>query len=91
MAVTTTTLGFKKPDGNELFKLGDNAISDNAQKAEDVLQGVLGRLGQAEADIDAGNGSGSGLTADPMNPGLYFRADVSPLTADPANPGLYTL
>ena len=91
MAVTITPLGFKKPDGNELIRGGDNAISDNAQKAQDVLNGVLGRLGQAEANINAGQGGGGvGLTEDPDNPGTYFMAATSPITADPVTPGLYT-
>ena len=36
MAVVTTPLGFQKPDGNELVKQGDNVISVNAQKAQDL-------------------------------------------------------
>jgi hypothetical protein len=90
MAVALTSLGFKKPDGNELFKQGDNVIADNAQKADDILAAVNVRLGLAEANIDAGSGYGPGLSEDPLNPGTYFMADESPITPDPENPGLYT-
>lgn len=37
MAVETTPLGFKKPDGFELVRSGDNVIAENAQKADDLL------------------------------------------------------
>lgn len=104
MAVALTSLGFKKPDGTELFRQGDNVIADNAQKAEDLIQARIAaqlaaaaalaatnaRLGVAEANIQAGNGNGPGLSEDPLNPGTYFMADDSPITADPLNPGLYT-
>lgn len=89
MAVTTTPLGFKKPDGNELVRGGDNVIADNAQKAQELFASTLGRLGQAEANIQGGLGSGPGLSEDPLNPGTYFIADASPLTEDPLSPGLY--
>ncbi len=49
MAIVTTPLGFKKPDGNELANNGDNVISDNAQKAEDRHQEARGRLDLVEA------------------------------------------
>lgn len=41
MAITTTPLGFKKPDGNELVKGGDNVIADNAQKSEDYISSLI--------------------------------------------------
>lgn len=44
MAVEVTPLGFKKPDGNELFKKGDNVISDNAQKAQDLIADLQSRF-----------------------------------------------
>lgn len=50
MAVETTALGFKKPDGNEPFRGGDNVISANAQTAEERHQEDRGRLGEAVAD-----------------------------------------
>lgn len=90
MAVTITALGFQKPDGYELVRNGDNAISANAQTAQEVLAGVLSRLGQAEANINAGNSNGPGLSEDPANPGTYFISNMSPLTPDPVTPGLYT-
>jgi hypothetical protein len=37
VAVEVTPLGFKKPDGSERVRDGDNVISDNAQKADDLL------------------------------------------------------
>lgn len=97
MAVEETPHGYRKPDGNELFKSGDNVISHNAQKSEEhvaslnaSLAALQGRMGQAEANINAGMGGGPGLTEDPLNPGTYFMADDSPITEDPDNPGLYT-
>jgi len=97
VAIVTTPLGFKKPDGNELFRNGDNVIADNAQTAQDILAAhaaaaaaLAARVGQVEADVDAGSGTGLGLAADPDSPGLYFFSDGSPIEADPDNPGLYT-
>lgn len=90
MAITTTPLGFQKPDGNERVKQGDNVISDNAQKSQDLIAAAFSRLGQAEANISAGNGTGPGLSEDPLNPGTYFMANASPITPDPVTPGLYT-
>ena len=91
----TTPLGFVKPSGSDLFKNGDNAISTNAQKADTLIragqtadQELAGRIGVAEAKIDAGAG-GVGLSEDPSSPGLYYFAGPT-ITADPANPGLYT-
>lgn len=89
MAVEITPLGFKKPDGNELFKKGDNVISDNAQKAQDLHASTLGRLGAAEAALNAGAG-GVGLSEDPLNPGFYYFAGPS-FAADPADPGYYLI
>ena len=58
MPVTTTPLGFKKPDGNELVRGGDNVISDNAQKAEDLIAAtqtaasvLAGRVNTAESAV----------------------------------------
>lgn len=84
-----TPLGFKKPSGQDLIRAGDNAIADNAQRAQDLLSSTLARLGQAEANIQGGLGDGPGLIEDPMNPGTYFMTDTSPITEDPAHPGLY--
>lgn len=49
MAVTTTPLGFQKPDGNEAVKNGDNVITANAAKAEELHQDARGRLTVIEA------------------------------------------
>jgi len=51
MAVTTTPLGFKKPDGNELARNGDNVIADNAQVAQDILGDALPKLASATAAV----------------------------------------
>jgi len=48
MAITTTPLGFQKPDGNEAVRNGDNVIAANAQKAEDRINEDRGRLGLIE-------------------------------------------
>jgi hypothetical protein len=97
VAITTTPLDFKIPDGNELVRGGDNVIGHNAQRASDLLAATqaqlaaaLNRLGQAEANIKGGLGTDIGLSEDPLNPGTYFMADTSPLTEDPTSPGLYT-
>ena len=90
MAVETTPLGFKKPDNNEMVKFGAHYMTLNAQRTEELLGNALGRLGQAEANIQGGLGSGPGLHEDPDNAGMYFMAETSPLTEDPASPGLYT-
>ena len=96
MAVTTTPLGFKKPDGNELVRGGDNVIADNADKAEEVIAAIRGRLNVAEIKLAAGGGGGTGsgapTVADPDNEGLYFLADTqpaAPVQPDPDNEGLY--
>lgn len=89
MAVTTTPLGFQKPDGYELVRDGDNAISANAQKSQDLIAAAQGRIGVAEAKISAGAG-GPGLSADPDNAGLYFFAGPT-ISPDPANPGFYLI
>lgn len=89
MAITTTPLGFKKPDGNELVKGGDNVIADNAQKSEEILAPALARIGLAEAALNAGAG-GPGLSADPLNPGLYYFAGPT-ITPDPDQPGFYLI
>lgn len=44
MGMTTTPLGFKKPDGNELVRGGDNVIADNAQRAQDLLAGLSSQV-----------------------------------------------
>lgn len=63
MAITTTPLGFKKPDGNEPVRGGDNVIADNAQKAQDLIQSVSSRLLMIENGAVA-----SGIMPDPLDP-----------------------
>lgn len=76
MAIEVTPLGFKKPDGQEAVRGGDNVIADNAQTAQDHIASLRSRLALAEARIGTGGGDGTGtgstLTEDPDNPGLYF-------------------
>lgn len=70
MAVTTTPLGFKKPDGNELVRGGDNVIADNAQKAQDLLGPALPKIAILErAAFEAG---AIPLIEDPADPGFYI-------------------
>lgn len=88
MAVDETSLGFRKPDGNELFKNGDDVISHNAQRAQDLIAANQAAIGLAEAKINAGAG-GPGLSADPDRPGLYYFAGPT-ITPDPINAGLFT-
>ena len=44
MAVEITPLGFKKPDGNELLRQGDEIISDNAQTSQDLIAELQARF-----------------------------------------------
>lgn len=87
MAVEITPLGFRKPDGNERVKTGDNDIAHNAQTAQELIAANQARIGVAEAKINAGAG-GPGLSEDPDNAGLYYFAGPA-FAADPARPGLY--
>ncbi|YCK81228.1 SGNH/GDSL hydrolase family protein [Arthrobacter sp. D3-18] len=48
MAITTTPLGFQKPDGNEPFRQGNDVISANAQKAQDLIAADKARLALLE-------------------------------------------
>lgn len=49
MAIETTPLGFQKPDGNEPVRNGDNVITVNAAKAEELHQDARGRLTAIES------------------------------------------
>ena len=51
MAIETTDLDFKKPDGNELVKGGDNIIAHNAQRSQDLIAALQTRL---PANFDGG-------------------------------------
>lgn len=44
MAVEETPLGFKKPDGDEPVRGGDNVIAHNAQKAQDLIEDLQSRF-----------------------------------------------
>ena len=76
MAVTVTPLGFKKPDGNERVRDGDNVISDNAQKSQDLISAAQTDInGHAIriASIESAVGVGGGLLMeDPADPGFYI-------------------
>lgn len=76
MAVDLTPLGFKKPDGNERVRDGDNVISDNAQKADDLISedrvtisGHAVRIASIESAVGVGGGL---LMEDPSDPGFYI-------------------
>lgn len=73
VAVEITPLGFKKPDGGELVRGGDNVIADNAQKAQDLLGNALPRLAAVElAAFAAGDLI---MIEDPADPGFFILAD----------------
>ena len=59
MAIAITPLGFKKPDGNESIRNGNDVISDNAQKSQELLQ-------EARANI-ANLLVAGGFSGDPLN------------------------
>jgi hypothetical protein len=54
VAIETTPLGFKKPDGNELVRNGENVIADNAQTAQDLIAELQTRV---PAHFDGGTPS----------------------------------
>jgi hypothetical protein len=86
VAVEVTPLGFKKPNGKELVRNMDNIISDNAQKAEDILADTRQQL----AVVQAGT-TGTAIIEDTQNPGFYIFEPSGQITADPLNVGLYTI
>jgi len=67
MAVTTTPLGFKKPDGNDPVRNGDNVIADNAQTAEQLHANERARIVQLEAAAGFA-GTGIDLSDAAVNP-----------------------
>lgn len=76
MAIEITPLGFKKPDGNEPLRGGDNIIADNAQKAQDLLGPALPKIALLEsAAFSAG---ALILMEDPADPGFYILAEETP-------------
>jgi len=48
VAIETTPLGFQKPDGNEPFRQGNDVISANAQKTQDLIAAAKARLALLE-------------------------------------------
>jgi hypothetical protein len=48
MAITNTSLGLQKPDGSEAVRDGDNIMSANAQKVDDLIVADRGRLTNIE-------------------------------------------
>lgn len=80
MAVTTTPLGFKKPDGNELARNGDNVIAANAQTAEELLQSARLRLDLIESGANA-----SGVVADPDDPDALRISTGTKITTSPSD------
>lgn len=105
MAIETTPLGYQKPDGNELFKQGDNVIAANAQKAQEhvaALQqadAVLGnRIDTVQTDVQEAQGQlAAGQAADlalanrlgVAEAALNAGAGGPGLSEDPDHPGLY--
>ena len=67
MAIATTPLGFKKPDGNESIRNGNDVISDNAQTAEQLHAAERARLVQLEASAGF-PGTGLDLSDQAVNP-----------------------
>ena len=51
MAIEQTPLGFKKPDGNEPLRQGEEVIAHNAQTAQDLIAELLTRF---PANFDGG-------------------------------------
>ena len=79
MAVTTTPLGFKKPDGNELVRGGDNVIADNAQKAQDLIAGLSAQVAAVSTPFNIG------LDIDGVP---YFQTGASGLTLEADTDGV---
>lgn len=69
MAIEVTPLGFKKPDGRELVRGGDNAIADNAQTAQNLIASLRSRVTNVESAAFAAGGT---LIEDPNDPGFYL-------------------
>lgn len=76
MAITTTPLGFKKPDGQELVRGGDNVIADNAQKAQDLLGLALPVIATLQTAAFAAGALV--MVEDPADPGFYILAEETP-------------
>jgi hypothetical protein len=88
MGVTVTPLGFRKPDGNEPVRNGDNDIAANAQAAQDLIaaaQATAVANAAAAAAQDAVLAGRIGVTEAKVDAG----AGGPGLSADPDNAGLY--
>lgn len=72
MAINTTPLGFKKPDGNELLRNGNDIISANAQKPQELLASTFTRLTITERNLRNSGGHGPTISEDPLDPGFYL-------------------
>lgn len=69
MAIEVTPLGFKKPDGQEAVRGGENVIADNAQTAQNLIAPILSRLSNVESAAFVGGGN---LMEDPNDPGFFL-------------------
>lgn len=83
MAVEITPLGFKKPDGaTELVRNGAGIIAENAQQAEDRIQGLSRQVASVSTPFNIGmdidgtpffQSGASGLTLEADTDGVpYF-------------------
>lgn len=54
MAIVTTPLGFKKPDGGEAVRNGDDIMAANAQLAQDLIADLQSRF---PSNFDGGSPS----------------------------------
>lgn len=90
MPVEVTPLGFRKPDGHEPIRNGDNDIAANAQISQELLTEARARIANLQGDkfshsVDGGTPStvfapGDSIT-DPL--GLNDSAVVQAVTAGP--------
>jgi hypothetical protein len=106
VAIETTPLGFQKPDGNELARNGDNVISANAQKAQDLIAAAQTQITVKAAEAEAADSelaarigvAEAAINAGAGGPGLSADPDHAGLyffagptiAPDPVTPGLYT-
>lgn len=87
MGVTTTPLGFQKPDGNDQLRNGDNVISANAAKSDELLLEARARIANLQA-VGFSSGFDGGTPYDDFsrsfdggNPTTQFTDDET--TVDP--------
>ena len=80
MAVETTPLGFKKPDSTtELVKRGAQVIADNAQRAQDLIQGLSAQVASVSTPFNIG------LDIDGVP---FFQAGAAGLTLEADSDGV---